>query len=1145
MRKLFFILLLLPLFSSAQVSISDYAGNYRQISNGWCGVIVPKQGTIQGTLGNSNAVMAPIQAVIYHDGTVSNSGVGNVTLKYPFFSASGWSVSVDENVTTDRTGTISFTQSSSKRTIRIAYSFTKEAFNYGNGYDRTGASYASKGGGAGPGYLDMYVTMETGAKSAQVIWDTNYDLYFDIPLSNGLNPNRLRYSGHSAQDVCTLFSSQCWPQSQNGYEIVNGQKIPYRREEGRLPSDATIDWSPGNGNREFQAMHLWPGYMPSTGFYWMMYNTGGGNVFGMYHGRPSLIYGSNETGPCFRFLNGQSYMTFWSKRRSDDNNFVEKIRQEVGLWMSNTSDVNDPQQYQPIAVDYNYYGHRLGSKVDNWYNNPSDVADYFNAAAFYRSASEMQDFISKLKNNAGYYSKMAEADTYFEQHIGTYIRNGNEQQLIQELLNKCEYVRQAFKTGNGIADWNNQMGRIRGFEGPTNWKKYSIQFAMLLADPGKNIPADQKDKLYRYMSMLAHIAKDQDFAPNRVQMADPTRIFIGFGTPNMPIQLKANQDYWTMIYAQKNAEYAGLASTIYQESLSQLDNLINPDGSSIGTTHYLAADLSGALYNTLQVKQAGLGDIATALQPKLRKLADFTFNFGTPKHPGFGNQRFMDPQEDSPIEMNAYVPLLAQVLKAFDGQLSDEMYAFAQSGNEHGDFEFGYESMAVDWTIKNNDFTRHLKNVSFPLYYSAARFAPNTNNETYTRLIAGNGWYDHRLGNTQNQSSLYALSAPISYFWTSMYNPHPYHPGLKNIMMPANMLPDWNSTSPLGEWSWQTAWGGSTMQEYGKGLFSSIARGLATGVTQWERKMITVAPDAARPVIILRDNVGNGGNNVYTQTLFADGAVGTPAGSITPPSPSGGWPVSSGTYSLSAGANEFNFTGTSMAGHPNGGINFKVLSILPSGGQFVLSNWSAGERQYILRVKASGTMTHIYLPYNKGQGDPYNGYSYSSGKLTLPYGGATMVVSDDGYYYSSDTMTVVSSFGSAGWNHNSYNIVGGIAEIHRQGDKIKIRVHGNSGTRKVTVPFIAKLVSDQQGVSVTTSNNQTEVTISYINNQVALTSAEQGYTEIVLTTDMNNVVAPPSAPTVSVSQPTLEVATGTITVTAPVGSGITYSINGT
>src|SRR6185295_2643738 len=43
---------------------------------------------------------------------------------------------------------------------------------------------------------------------------------------------------------------------------------------------------------------------------------------------------------------------------------------------------------------------------------------------------------------------------------------------------------------------------------------------------------------------------------------------------------------------------------------------------------------------------------------------------------------------------------------------------------------------------------------------------------------------------------------------------------------------------------------------------------------------------------------------------------------------------------------------------------------------------------------------------------------------------------------------------------------------------------------------------------------------------------------------VNTQPTTPAAPTVNVTQPTCAVATGTITVTAPVGAGLTYSIDG-
>ncbi|MDE0561951.1 hypothetical protein OU792_18280 [Algoriphagus sp. NF] len=57
---------------------------------------------------------------------------------------------------------------------------------------------------------------------------------------------------------------------------------------------------------------------------------------------------------------------------------------------------------------------------------------------------------------------------------------------------------------------------------------------------------------------------------------------------------------------------------------------------------------------------------------------------------------------------------------------------------------------------------------------------------------------------------------------------------------------------------------------------------------------------------------------------------------------------------------------------------------------------------------------------------------------------------------------------------------------------------------------------------------------------INVTNAANCYTEFTIT-----VIEAPVAPTAEVTQPTCDVATGTITVTAPLGQGLTYSINGT
>ena len=78
--------------------------------------------------------------------------------------------------------------------------------------------------------------------------------------------------------------------------------------------------------------------------------------------------------------------------------------------------------------------------------------------------------------------------------------------------------------------------------------------------------------------------------------------------------------------------------------------------------------------------------------------------------------------------------------------------------------------------------------------------------------------------------------------------------------------------------------------------------------------------------------------------------------------------------------------------------------------------------------------------------------------------------------------------------------------------------------------------------SITKSANQSNIEGQVVAASFTQTSGEVHYYPFA--GSINCGISAPVAPTVTLTQPTCSIATGTITITAPIGSGITYSIDG-
>ena len=101
---------------------------------------------------------------------------------------------------------------------------------------------------------------------------------------------------------------------------------------------------------------------------------------------------------------------------------------------------------------------------------------------------------------------------------------------------------------------------------------------------------------------------------------------------------------------------------------------------------------------------------------------------------------------------------------------------------------------------------------------------------------------------------------------------------------------------------------------------------------------------------------------------------------------------------------------------------------------------------------------------------------------------------------------------------------------------------GATGTITITAPLGAGLTYSIDGVTYTNTNGIFN-NVAAGNYNITVRNAA-GCTSPATPVTINTPATAPATPTVNLVQPTCAVATGTITVTAPLGTGLTYSIDG-
>jgi len=95
---------------------------------------------------------------------------------------------------------------------------------------------------------------------------------------------------------------------------------------------------------------------------------------------------------------------------------------------------------------------------------------------------------------------------------------------------------------------------------------------------------------------------------------------------------------------------------------------------------------------------------------------------------------------------------------------------------------------------------------------------------------------------------------------------------------------------------------------------------------------------------------------------------------------------------------------------------------------------------------------------------------------------------------------LIAASGSATpFSESGISISGGTAEVESSDKEIRIRVHGNTGKRIITVPFALGYTGRDKAVLIIPAGGTTQISISYKSSGIDLLPAEQGYIEYIFT----------------------------------------------
>jgi len=1071
------------------VSVNKQTG-FLEIRNGLLGIVVPWQAAATEKKYN----LAPVQSFIYSNGVYSDNSLNYLKAPSPVI---GYKATMLKN-TDDEV------------TVKIEYSFLKPKFDYGDQVVR-------RGSGAGPGFYTCMVTVKKGSKTILLEDDANYEIEYSVKISNGLNPDKARYRGWQSTSL------------EYGYEPDGSL---YRAEETRgYPLDATVDLNYSKVFT-FPRLSLWDpaGGEMNSGRYWQLYNSKANNesvLFGFLHGKPKRLIGAQYSAPALRLLpvdplskeKNIAELLVNIERRSPDNGWHPRKRYQWGIYISTKSELQDPKKTQPIAVELNKIA-GIGEEIRSYASKPGKLVASFYTASIYLPADRIEALREAIRKDNGIYKTVCEMEQGYKPIWDAWRFPDSARSLLKQLLELKPQLEDLYTNGEGI-----YKNSFRYWKGVLNYKYYALCAAALFADKSITLSSSDKKNLEQLVLLMGRVLWDD----NNVPFFDSAGV--NLGPANMAFQYRnSGRDFFALLLA-NDPEFADRAKEITAQVQKDIKDAIAENGASFGSPHYTQATIDPILFTLLQLKQAGVADLFKS-EPRLLAFAKFYLSLVTPPSVRFAGNRKVISFGDGSEESISSFGLLATGIKNINPDLSNQLLAVYFNGPARFSYA-GPVPLAIDITKKGNvDFL--MSNSNYTGYLSHFRSAVNSDHENALWVLNGDRLSDHR-NDDAGEVAIYALGAPLSLSRSSFYYPAATDARIRSVVIPENIFPEWNTNAqPItGRSLTNRTWPLSRVNEFANLGYAAISRSVMStkeGKT-WTRTIFFISLHEELPVYIFNDSVSDKGKNIWSLPMMSEGAVQTTVGPITPEKRMHNngslqqLPSATPVKTIPAGWNQFAFNGQSWKTHFSGGINWNLYSYSGQPMNFTMAQWGTSwqnsteqnefkrtngraytEEQQILRLQSNEPFFTVLVPYPKKS----QAYQKTVGLLS----GKQMQLkqADDDLMLSANGMTAQNKQGgiiallSADKKivQNGFSVEGGIAGIDYNKTGFTIRVHGNSGVRKIMVPFKKTVPSKTYtGLTLRPDKNGTLIIIDYKNNNTDLPAGEKGYSEYSFTVSGN------------------------------------------
>jgi hypothetical protein len=647
------------------------------------------------------------------------------------------------------------------------------------------------------------------------------------------------------------------------------------------------------------------------------------------------------------------------------------------------------------------------------------------------------------------------------------------------VLDQARKVLHALVHGDGIYDFG-----VVYWHGGLTMQRLGPWIDSLLAD--KRTTAADRARLKAVAALFGGILWDNDFVP----LFDAHGL--NLGTANMPVQQQGYRDFYALFLAGQPA-MKPRAQDVARRARATLHHIVNEYGAEMGSPHYAAASFAPTLNTFLQLRMLG-GPDPFRQEERLARFADFYMNLLTPPEVRFGGPRKLISVGDGATEAGELFGPLATGFRKADPGLSARLTgAWRASAKPHSGF-FGSTLLMTDEDARGT--SPALGSANFPGYYSVLRHGGGTPRETACWFLNGDFYKDHRHAD-RGSLVLYALGAPLSIDWGSMYEPQVPGAFQHGMVLPeARTGHPWDGDNPplTAGSGWRES-AQDAFLSFGTGTYAAAHFSSGNDLT-WKRSVLLLHPHPDRPLLMIRDTLTGPqaqAGKVWSLNLMAEGDVQVPGGTVSPPPRSARreqLPSAGKVFPLEPGVQRLGFRG-------QWGVDWDLYVATETALQAHVGNWAHTwvpnreqeefqkahgrpfeERQHILRMKGNGAFHVLLLPYRRGTKPADLRVKQDGGRLLVTSRGGTTTLADGWYAYQEGGKTVLAALGGGPAEAHDLGIAGGPAEVVLEGQRGTLAVHGPKGRRTVRLPEGWKIVAGK-GPAITPGEGRGEWQVDY------------------------------------------------------------------